>query len=202
MADRSSAAQHAEQRADRRRRSSWSHGASSSQAHRSIPRSRRLPPLPRHTRIAPRIGPRSLSLRASASLMRRPARHSATISPCNLTASAASPAACITATISSTVGGSAGYRRPLLRGGQPWGKLASVACERRRPQGVQQHSGHTSMIDPLIVSPPASSWPSLALFARCDRPDHRSADKRIRGKALARRPRLARSRRRRCGRRL
>ena len=39
----------------------------------------------------------------------------------------------MTATISSTIGGSAGYRIPLLRGGRPAGWPGWVADERRRP---------------------------------------------------------------------
>jgi len=39
----------------------------------------------------------------------------------------------MTAMIASTVRGSGGYPRRLLRGGTPWWKLASVAGERRRP---------------------------------------------------------------------
>src|ERR1039458_4794099 len=45
---------------------------------------------------------------ASASLTRSPARHSTTITPRSLTASDSSPAARMTAMISSTVGGSGG----------------------------------------------------------------------------------------------
>jgi hypothetical protein len=39
----------------------------------------------------------------------------------------------MTAMISSTVGGSGGYRRPLFRGGSAWWKLDAVAGDRRRP---------------------------------------------------------------------
>ncbi|MGN6171190.1 MAG: hypothetical protein ACTHQQ_23930 [Solirubrobacteraceae bacterium] len=53
------------------------------------------------------------------SLIRSPARHNTTISPRSLTPSMRSPAARMTAMISSTDGGSAGYRKPLLRGGRP-----------------------------------------------------------------------------------
>ena len=53
---------------------SSSHGSSCFHAHRSIPTSRRLPPLPRRTRIAPRFLSRWLSRRSSASLIRSPAR--------------------------------------------------------------------------------------------------------------------------------
>jgi hypothetical protein len=58
----------------------------------------------------------SVSLSASASLIRSAARHRTTITPRSLTPSRSCPAACITAMISSTVGGSGGYRRPLLPG--------------------------------------------------------------------------------------
>jgi hypothetical protein len=67
---------------------------------RSIPTSRRLPPLPRRTKIAPRAVSRSLLDNASASLIRSPARQSTTTSPRNLSLSAVSPAARITAMIS------------------------------------------------------------------------------------------------------
>jgi hypothetical protein len=50
---------------------------------------------------------------------RQPARQSTTIRPRSRIASASSPAARITAMISSTVGGSAGYRSRLLRGERP-----------------------------------------------------------------------------------
>ena len=55
-------------------------GSICSQAQRSMPTSRRSPPLPRRTRTPPVARCRSLSARASASLIRRPARHSKTIS--------------------------------------------------------------------------------------------------------------------------
>ena len=60
-------AQDAEQRPDRERRAQREPRGSCSQAQRSIPTSRRLPPLPRRTRIAPLTGSRSLSANASAS---------------------------------------------------------------------------------------------------------------------------------------
>ena len=73
-----------------------SHGSSWRQAQRSIPTSRRLPPLPRRTRIAPRVLSRSVSWSASASLIRSPARHKSTISarrrcPCGRSPTCASP---------------------------------------------------------------------------------------------------------------
>jgi len=46
----------------------------------SKPTSRRRPPLPRRTKMLPRDASRSLSASDSASLIRRPARHSTTIS--------------------------------------------------------------------------------------------------------------------------
>jgi hypothetical protein len=104
---------------------SSSHGMRCDHPQRSIPTSRRLSPLPWRTSRAPRSGSRSVSLSASASLIRSPARHSATITPRSRTPSALSPAARITATISSTVGGSAGYRRPLLPGDTPWWRSMS-----------------------------------------------------------------------------
>jgi hypothetical protein len=51
---------------------------------RSMPTSRRLPPLPLRTSTTLREGSRSLSVSASASLMRRPARQSTTITPRSL----------------------------------------------------------------------------------------------------------------------
>ena len=54
--------------------SSWDH------AQRSMPTSRRRPPLPWRTSTAPRAGSRSVSARSSASPIRRPARHRITIS--------------------------------------------------------------------------------------------------------------------------
>jgi hypothetical protein len=85
-----------------------SHGSSCCQPQASIPTSRRLPPLPLRTRTAPRDGSRSLSASASASLIRSPERHSTTIIARNRSPIAPGPAARITRTISSTVGGSAG----------------------------------------------------------------------------------------------
>ena len=57
-----------------------SHGSSCDHAQRSIPTSRRRPPLPRRTRTAPREASRSVSARSSASPIRSPARHKITIS--------------------------------------------------------------------------------------------------------------------------
>jgi hypothetical protein len=57
---------------------------------------------------------------ASASLIRNPARHSTMITPRSLIPSGPSPAPRMTAMISSTVGGSGGYRRPLFGGVRPW----------------------------------------------------------------------------------
>jgi hypothetical protein len=96
-----------------------SHGSSCSHAQRSIPTSRRLPPFPRRTSTAPRERSRSLSWSEGASLIRSPARQSSTISARSRWPSARSLIVRMTATISSTVGGSAGYCSPLLRGGRP-----------------------------------------------------------------------------------
>jgi hypothetical protein len=92
-----------------------SHGSSSCHPQSSIPTSRRRPPLPRRTSSEPRRRSRSASRSESASSMRRPARHNTTTSPRSRRPCTPSPAIRMTATISSTVGGSAGYRRPLLR---------------------------------------------------------------------------------------
>ena len=91
-----------------RRARIWSHGSSCSNAHPCMPTSRRFPPLPLRTSTAPRAGSRSLSVNASASLIRRPARQSTTITLRSLTPSGSFPAARMTAMIFSTVGGSGG----------------------------------------------------------------------------------------------
>ena len=82
-----------------------SHGWSCCQPQRSIPTSRRRPPLPLRTRTPPRPGSRSVSARASASPIRNPARQRITISARSRAPSARSSAARITATSSSIVGG-------------------------------------------------------------------------------------------------
>jgi hypothetical protein len=73
------AAQDAEQRPTGRSLRSSSQGSRCIPAQRSIPTSRRLSPLPWRTTSEPRPGSRSVSLRASASLIRRPARQSTTM---------------------------------------------------------------------------------------------------------------------------
>lgn len=60
-----------------------------------------------------------VSWSASASLIRSPARQSSTIGALRRWPSPRSPTVRMTATISSTVGGSAGYCSPLFRGGRP-----------------------------------------------------------------------------------
>jgi hypothetical protein len=75
-----------------------------------MPTSRRRPSLPRRTRSAPRRASRSASLSASASWMRNAARQSTTISPRIRKPWDVVPAWRMTATICSTVGGSAGGR--------------------------------------------------------------------------------------------
>ena len=67
-----------------------------------------LAALPRRINTAPRVLSRSLSAKASASLTLNPARQSTTMTPRSLSPSGRSPAARITAMISSTVGGSGG----------------------------------------------------------------------------------------------
>ena len=62
---------------------------------------------------------KSLSWSASASLIRSPARQRSTISARSRWPSGRSPTVRMTETISSIVGGSAGYCSPLLRGGRP-----------------------------------------------------------------------------------
>jgi hypothetical protein len=85
-----------------------SQGRRCSQPQSSMPDSRRLPPFPRRMRRAPRSGSRSASARSRASLMRSPARHRTTIRPRSRAPWTPSPAWRITATISSTLGGSTG----------------------------------------------------------------------------------------------
>lgn len=95
---------------------SSSHGLSCCHAHLSIPTSRRLPPFPRRTRMAPRDRSRSVSASARASPILSPARHSSTIRARRRIPSRLLPAACMTATTSSVVGGSAGHRSPCCAG--------------------------------------------------------------------------------------
>jgi hypothetical protein len=73
-----------------------------------MPTSRRRPPLPKRTVSEPVLGLKSVSLSMIASLTRSPARQSTTITPRRRAAVDPWPASRITATISSTVGGSAG----------------------------------------------------------------------------------------------
>jgi hypothetical protein len=63
----------------------------------------------------------------------QPGAQSTTMSARVLRPCVVSPATRMTATISSTAGGSAGYRSPLLRGGRPQWKPGMVAGDRRRP---------------------------------------------------------------------
>jgi hypothetical protein len=93
-APRGRTAQHAKQRSVRERGPELEPRVELFPAQRSIPTSRRLPPLPWRTRIAPRCRSRSLSFSASASLMRSPARQCTTIRPRHRTASLSRPAAC------------------------------------------------------------------------------------------------------------
>ena len=79
-----------------------------SHAQSSIPTILRFPPLPARTSTDPVFGSRSDSVSASASLIRKPARHKIAISPRILSAYGPGPASRITRMISSTVGGSAG----------------------------------------------------------------------------------------------
>ena len=78
----------------------------------------RVPELVRREPVADAGSPGTVqlavSLRERASLMRSPPRQSTTITPRNLMPSGAPPAAAMTATISSTVGGSGGYLRPFV----------------------------------------------------------------------------------------
>jgi hypothetical protein len=77
---------------------------------------------------------RTSSLSASASLMRSPARHETMISALTRSLSGHSPAHRMAATISSTVGGSAGYRRPsCVAGGRSSGRTAWPARDDGRP---------------------------------------------------------------------
>jgi hypothetical protein len=87
-----------------------SHGWSCCQPHASMPTSRRHPPLPWRTSSDPRHWSRSASPNKSAAWIRRPARQRITTSPHRRCPCGPSPAAHITATISSTFGGSAGSK--------------------------------------------------------------------------------------------
>ena len=107
------AAQHAEERSTGSVARSCGHGASCPTPIGPSPLRVVCRPLPLGQ------GSRSLSFTARALLIRRPARQSTKIRPRSCNPSARSPAACIAAMISSKVGGSAGYRCPLLRGGAP-----------------------------------------------------------------------------------
>ena len=98
------------------------------------------PPLPRWIRIEPRPGSRSDSTSDSASWIRRPPRHSTTISARSRNPCPSAGVWRITATISSTVGGSAGYTCPLFLGACPalWPGIA--AGERRLPAASSNNS--------------------------------------------------------------
>ena len=132
--------------------------------------------LPCRTTREPRLGSRSVSLRASASLMRSPARHSTTMIPRRRTSSGPSPAARITATISSTAGGSGGYRRPLflgcaLRG--TWRRLLASGGDRRIQQWCGLHDVLWTTSDCIGASPHRDgkmpSWPKYARRSRSTR---------------------------------
>jgi hypothetical protein len=140
------------------------HGARwSLQAHGSIPTSRRLLPFPACAKIDPCLASRSDSVRSRASWIRRPPRHSTTIiarnrSPCRSTGILP-----MTATIYSTVGGSAGCLIPLFRGGRPalWPGIA--AGERRRPAASSNPgeediapSPREQIVDPTALPPQPS----------------------------------------------
>ena len=101
-------AQNAEERADRQGPAQLKPRVKLLPRPASIPTSRRRPPFPARTSTAPRWRSRSVSASASASLIRSPARQSTMINPRSLIASGPSPAARITAMISSTGGGSGG----------------------------------------------------------------------------------------------
>jgi hypothetical protein len=75
--------------------------------------------------------------------MRRPARHKITISARSRAPSALLPAARIAAMISSTVGGSAGYRRPLFLGDRR-GRLRELAVPNVQIAGGElgDHGSH------------------------------------------------------------
>jgi hypothetical protein len=100
-----------------------------------------------------------LSCRASASLTLTPARRSSTIIVRSRWPSARSPIVRITATISSTVGRSAGHCLPLLRGARPWRYPGLVAGERRWPAA-------SSSMD--SVNPP--SWDEIDDCCKFGRP--------------------------------
>jgi len=133
------------------------------------------------TRIAPLPASRSLSANASASLIRRPARANTTSGPRSLVPSGSSPAARITAMISSTVGGSAGYREPLLA----WRATTVIFRHSRRRAGTaggvhERARWHEvlpqTMVDPPIVSSrrgPATASPTARLLFAQSASHHR-----------------------------
>jgi hypothetical protein len=59
--------------------------------------------------------------------------------------------------ISSTVGGSGGYRRPMLRGGSPRWKVASVAGGAAPAGAVQQRYGLHNVLLWTTIDLPSSS---------------------------------------------
>ena len=146
-----------------------SHECNCDHAQRSIPTSRRRPPLPRRTSTAPRVASRSVSARSSASPIRRPDRHKITISARRRIPSALPPASRVTAMISSTVGGSAGipptlvprsatlvkpgHRRLVTDDDQPrhTGQIASSP-----PRGACDRTGQSSISRQQRNAPPAS----------------------------------------------
>src|SRR4051795_5068283 len=74
----------------------------------------------------------------------------------------------MTAMISSTLGGSAGYRTPLLRGGRPAWNPGAVAGDRRRPARSSSCSDMMPLgfVDPVRASRDyGASTPALVPFA-------------------------------------
>src|SRR5215216_6144324 len=121
-----------------------------------MPTSRRLPPLAWRTRIEPRPGSRSGSVRAIASPIRGPARQRTTIS--------AHPQPVVRLARPAHDGDDLFDPRrvgwvtnPLLRGGRPAWKPGSVAGERRRPAASRSCS--VDMEPPLVEQPRRAGLP-------------------------------------------
>ena len=162
-----------------------------SQPHSSMPSSRRLPPLPLRTSSEPRLGSRSCSVSASASWMRKPPRQSTTISARRRHPWRCSPVRRMTATISSTVGGSAGSELAFITR-RATGVIAQKGRGRAAPTGGIENYGHGHGISSqshsgqLPCSTNAGASPSApGQTARSLPPDKAQADGR-----WARRPRL------------
>ena len=125
---------------DVRARRAVSQGCICSQPQSSMPISRRRPPFPWRTSSDPRRASRSRSESASASWTRSPARQSTTTIARSRQPWRSSRAWRITATISSTVAGSAGYKPLVAR--RPSRVVARHGRRRTMPTGGIEHCGN------------------------------------------------------------